>query len=80
MDDEEYMPVEEVARVLGVKPRQAHRYAEGPQPRIRTKRLGLHNRKMFHKGDVEALVTERRTAPAVQQPKAELVPAGEMLN
>ncbi len=41
MADEEYMPVEDVARVLGVKTRQAHRYSE--QGRIRTKHIGPHN-------------------------------------
>ncbi len=73
--------MEQAALVLGVKTRQAHRYAESEQQRIRTKHIPPHNRKLFHRGDVEALAQERRSAPAtVQRPKADLVPVGDMLD
>ncbi len=79
MDEATYIPVEDVATILGVKTRQAHRYGDGPNPRIRTKMV--NHRKLFHKGDTEALAGERKAAKphSAQRPKTDLVPVGEML-
>ena len=80
MSDTEYIPVEDVANLLGVKTRQAHRYGEGSSPRIRTKMVG--HRKLFHRGDTEALATERQetTPTRAKSPRTELVPIGDILD
>ncbi len=79
MPDDAYdiwLPVDEVTQLLGVQRRQAHRYGEGPQPRVRTKYI--NGRKLFHKGDVETIVAEKQTRGQVQA-KTDLVPASELL-
>lgn len=79
MVDEEFIPVEDVAEILQVKIRQAHRYGEGPNARIRTRKAG--HRKMFHKGDTLTLAADLGVLnqPRPNRPKTDLVPAGEML-
>ena len=73
-DNDEYIPVELVASRLKLSVRQATRYAD----RVRTIRSG--RRILFHRDDVEALAdelgVEYRPPPL---PRADLVPAGEML-
>jgi hypothetical protein len=80
MVDDEYIPVEDVAAMLKVTIRQANRYGEGANPRVRTRKAG--NRKLYHRGDVELLADELgvafKTRP--QQTQAELIPPGEMLD
>jgi hypothetical protein len=79
-EEEAYIPVEEVAVILGVSPRQAARY----QDRVRTKRAG--HRILYHRGDITAQAKLRgqgqdaqEAAKAYQQPKAEGVPASELI-
>ena len=86
MTDDEYIPVEEVAAMLGVKIRQAARYGE----RVRTKMVG--RRMIYHRGDVQAIADERAAQQAAatrgepykahvsSQPRADIVPASELLN
>ncbi len=78
MDEAYSLTVEEVATLLCVSKRQAHRYGAGDQPRIRTQMVD--GRKLFHKEDTEALVSERWSMPHAKPIRAELVPASEMLN
>ena len=72
--DDEWLPVEVVANRLKLSVRQATRY----QTRVRTKRAG--RRILFHPEDVEMLATEIGVEyrPPVP-PRAELMPAGEVL-
>jgi len=56
MAEEEYITVEDAAAILQTKTRQAHRYGEGPNARIRTRKAG--RRKLFHRGDVEQLARD----------------------
>ncbi len=79
-DDAEYIPVEEVAEILQVTTRQAHRYGEGENARLRTRKAG--RRVMFNRTDVEALAADLGVLdrPRAQRPKTDLVPAGEMLD
>lgn len=76
-DNDDWITVEEAASTLRVVPRQVNRY--GNEERIRIKRIG--RRVFYHRADVDQLAEElgasRRPAPP---PKAELVPAGVMLD
>jgi small-conductance mechanosensitive channel len=81
--EEHYIPVEEVAVILGVTIRQASRYAD----RVRTRKAG--KRVLFHKGDIDAVAEEKRIEDAARgearkyeppKSKTELVPVGEMLD
>ena len=78
---DEYITVEEAASRLGVTTRQVNRYGGGDRPKLRTARAG--RRILYHRGDVDALGDElgahRRLAPA-QPTRADLIPAGEMLD
>lgn len=76
---EEWIPVEDVAELLDVKTRQAHRYGEGANPRIRMKLVA--GRKLFHRGDAEAVAAEKQATKVERpkQPRTELVPVSEML-
>lgn len=83
MSDEEQsqfsLTVEQVAAMLNLSVRSAHRYAESK--RIRTRRAG--RRVLFHAGDVDALARDldiAASAPPAPQPKQELVPAGQLLD
>ena len=78
IENEQYIPVEEAGRILGVTPRQANRY--GTEGKIRTRKAG--KRIMYHRGDVEALAEDLGVAfkPQKQQPQMELMPPGEVLN
>ncbi len=73
-----WIPVEDVADILQVTTRQAHRYSESG--RIRTRKAG--RRVMFHKEDVESLAADLGVLaqPRPQRPRADIVPAGEMLD
>lgn len=82
MADEEYISVEEVAAIMGLSIRQASRYAS----KVRTERI--NQRVLFHRGDVmeqarlKGIEHEVRERAATYQPKAtkaDLVPAGDML-
>ena len=79
MSDDEWITVEEAASILGVSPRQVHRYGE---TRLKTKQA--KRRTLFFRADVEALAQEfglaDRPPPAPRPAKQELVPAGEMLD
>jgi excisionase family DNA binding protein len=80
-DDSEWLAVEDAADALGIGTRQVHRY--GQAGRIRTEQRG--RRVVFNRADVEALAAELGAARGVRpqaprQPKAELVPAGQMLD
>ncbi len=80
MPDEPYIPVEEAADILQVTTRQAHRYGEGDQPRVRTRRAG--RRVMFHKDDVEALAAELGVLdqPRPGRPRSDLISATVMFD
>ncbi len=75
-----WIPVEDAADILQVTTRQAHRYGEGDNARIRTRKAG--RRVMFHKEDVESLAADLGVlhAPRPHRAKTDLVPAGEMLD
>jgi len=82
-DNTEYIPVEELAVLLGITPRQAARYAE----KVRTIKAG--KRILYHREDVKELVEERRLEDKARgearkieppKPKAELMPTGEVLS
>jgi chromosome segregation ATPase len=77
---EHWIPVEDAAEILQVTTRQAHRYGEGPNARIRTRKAG--RRVMFHQEDVEALAADLGvlSQPRPQRQRADLVPTGEMLD
>src|SRR5262245_31794743 len=74
-NDTQWLTVEQVATMLGVSTRQAHRYGEGPSARLRTKRAG--RRILFNRADVEALAVELGIAhqppPAPKPPRVEIV-------
>ena len=83
MSDEEQeqynLTVEQVAAMLNLSIRSAHRYAESK--RLRTRRAG--RRMLFHASDVETLARDldiAASAPPAPQPKRELVPAGQLLD
>jgi multidrug resistance efflux pump len=80
VDDAEYIPVEEVAEILQVTTRQAHRHGEGENARLRKRKAG--RRVMFNRTDVEALAADLGVLdrPRAQRPKTDLVPTGEMLD
>lgn len=70
-----YIPVEDVADLLGVSKRQATRYAE----KVRTQQDG--RRILFHRGDVERLAQERDVKH--DRPLAlhtEVIPPGRLLD
>ena len=70
-----YLPVEDVADLLGVSKRQATRYAE----KVRTQQDG--RRIMYHRGDVERLAQERDVKH--DRPLAvhtEVIPPGRLLD
>ena len=70
-----YIPVEDVAELLGVSKRQATRYAE----KVRTQQDG--RRIMYHRGDVERLAQERDVKH--DRPLAvhtEVIPPGRLLD
>jgi len=84
-DADQYIPVEQVAAILGVTIRQASRYAS----KVRTERRG--QRIFYHLDDIreqarlrgkehQASIDAHAYRPAPQAPKAELMPPGEMLN
>ncbi len=74
MADEEWITVEEAARILHLSPRQTHR-AE-----VQKKLIG--RRAMFLRADVERLAadSEAHLRPAPLAPRAEIMPQGEMLD
>jgi hypothetical protein len=79
---DEYISVEEVATILNLTPRQAHRVGQ----RARTRQAG--KRILYHRGDILDIAQERGIdQQAVSQaqaykppPKTDLVPVGEMLD
>ncbi len=73
--DNSYIMVEQAAKLLGRSTHTVYRY--GRQGRIRERETA--GGKLFHRGDVEALAAELGIADQPRQPKAELVPVGEML-
>lgn len=79
MVEQDYIPVEDVADILQVTIRQAHRYGEGSNARIRTRRAG--KRKMFNRADVMVLANDLGvlSQPRPNRPKMDLVPVGQML-
>lgn len=79
MADEEYITVEDAAEILRLSVRMVNRYGNGPNPRLRTRRAGT--RVLYHRGDVDALANDMnaRFKPRPRQPKAELLPPGEVL-
>ncbi len=74
-DADAYITAEDAARLLGRSERTVYRYAR--QGRIRDRETA--GSKLFHRGDVEALAGELHIEPQPVQPKAELVPVGEMM-
>src|SRR3712207_5139930 len=81
-DENDYIPAEELATILGVTVRQATLYAD----RVRTVKAG--KRILYHRGDVEALAAERQLEGKARsearhfeppKPKAELMPPTELL-
>jgi hypothetical protein len=55
-DLDQYMPVEELAALLGLSPRQASRYGAGDAPKLRTRQLG--KRILYHRDDAQRLRQE----------------------
>ena len=80
-DESPWLTVEDAASLLRLTPRQVNRYGSGDEPRLRTKRVS--RRVLYHSEDVHELAKELNVTlkPHVSQPsKAEMVPAGDMLD
>ncbi len=66
-DTSEYMAVDDAADLLGLNPRQVHRYAVDGKLRA----LHVGKRRLVHRGDVEALHREREAVkPVTPKPPA----------
>ncbi len=75
MDD--WITVEEAARILAVSTRQTYRYAKGNPAKVRSMESG--HRLLFNRMDVQALAEELNSAYRPRQSK-EVVDAGQMLD
>jgi hypothetical protein len=74
-DADAYISAEDAARLLGKSERTVYRYGKDGRIGVRDTPSG----KLFHRGDVAQLARELNIEPATVEPKAELVPVGEML-
>lgn len=83
MSENDYISGQEAADILQVSERTVQRYATGSDRRIRSRKYTGSKKLYYLRSDVEALASElglARTAETVSRPKAEMMPAGEMLN
>ena len=74
MDD--WITVEEAARILAVSSRQAYRYAKGDPPKVRSMEAG--RRVLFNRLDVQSLADELNSEYR-PRPAKDSVDAGELL-
>ncbi len=75
MDD--WITVEEAARLLNVTPRHMHRYGQGNPPKVRTQVAG--RRTLFSRDDVERLADEQN-ADLKPRGHVDVLPAGELFD
>ncbi len=78
-DDTEYITADAAAETLRISPRQVHRYGEGTNPRLRTRRAG--RRLLFHAGDVVQLASDLDVAhrPRPRTPGVRIIPQNELV-
>ncbi len=74
---DEWLTVEEAARLLNVTPRHMHRYGQGDPPKVRTQSAG--RRTLFWREDVEALA-EEQNADLKPRGSVDVLPAGELFD
>ncbi len=74
---DEWLTVEEAARLLNVTPRHMHRYGQGDAPKVRTQAAG--RRTLFWREDVEALA-EEQNADLKPRGNVDVLPAGELFD
>jgi predicted transcriptional regulator len=76
MSDDDLLTVDAAALLLGVTPRQVHRYGE--TGRLQRQQRG--RRAMYRRAEVERLAAElAATRPAEPRRRVEMMPAGEMI-
>src|SRR5690349_20053774 len=78
---EDWLKVEDAARILKLTVRQVNRYGQGNEPRLRTQKAG--QRTLYYRADVEQLARERNVElipESSPEPSAELMPPGEMFD
>ena len=83
MSEEDYIPGPEAAELLQVSERTVQRYATGNNRRIRSRKYTGSKKLFYLREDVERLADElgvARTAETISRPKAQMMPAGEMLS
>ena len=83
MSDNDYIPGQQAADLLQVSERTVQRYATGDNRRIRSRKYTGSKKLFYHRGDVETLADElgaARQVETIPRPKAEMMPAGQMLD
>jgi len=78
VDGEEYLTVEEAARLLGVK--RATLYAYASRGLVRSYRQGMKRQRLYRRAELEArvqLAPARPEAPAARRRRAIVIPPAE---